>query len=255
VWGPDTPIRVPDPKMKLAGKERGVKEGRIWVYGRDDRPRAGQDPPAAAYWFSPDRKGAHPQKHLENFIGILQAEAYAGFRKLYERGLDSEPRIREAACWAHLGRDFHDIWKSTDSAIARDALEQIGKLYDIERAINGQPLERRLAARQQRSRPRVLTFRTWCEQQLARIPGKGDLAKAMRYALGRWNSFTLFLDDPRVAIDNNAAERAIGPIAIGRKSILFAGADAGGEILADAMTVIETAKLSDLNPEAYLADS
>lgn len=253
-WGPDTPIRVLDPKMKLAGRERGVKEGRVWVYVRDDRPWGGNDPPAAAYWFSPDRKGEHPQTHLENFIGILQADAYAGFRKLYERGLDGKPRIREAACWAHLRRDFHDIWKSTDSAIARDALEQIGKLYDIERAINGQPLERRLAARQQQSRPRALAFRTWCEQQQGRIPGKSDLAKAMRYALGRWPSFTLFLDDARVAIDNNAAERAIRPISIGRKNFLFAGADAGGEILADAMTVIETAKLSGLNPEAYLAD-
>jgi len=250
----DTPIRVLDPKMKLAGKERGVKEGRVWVYVRDDRSWGGKDPPAAAYWFSPDRKGEHPQKHLRNFIGILQADAYSGFRKLYERGLDGKPRIREAACWAHLRRDFHDVWKSTDSPIAWDALEQIGKLYDIERAINGQPLERRFAARQQQSRPRVQAFRTWCEQQLARIPGKGDLAKAMRYALGRWPSFTLFLDDPRVAIDNNPAERALRPISIGRKNFLFAGADAGGEILADAMTVIETAKLAGLDPEAYLAD-
>jgi transposase len=250
----DTPIRVLDPKKRLAGKERGVKEGRVWVYVRDDRPWAGQDPPAAAYWFSPDRKGEHPQKHLATFIGILQADAYAGFRKLYERGLDGEPRIREAACWAHLRRDFHDVWKSTNSPIARDALERIGKLYDIERAINGQPLERRLAMRQQESRPRVLAFRAWCEHHLARIPGKGDLARAMRYALGRWPSFTLFLDDARVAIDNNPAERAVRPVAIGRKNFLFAGADAGGEILADAMTVIETAKLSGLNPEAYLAD-
>jgi transposase len=250
----DTPIRVLDPKMKLAGKERGVKEGRVWVYVRDDRPWGGSDPPAAAYWFSPDRKGEHPQTHLKNFIGILQADAYAGFRKLYERGLDGKPRIREAACWAHLRRDFHDVWKGTNSPIARAALEQIGKLYDVERAINGQPLEHRLAMRQQESRPRVLAFRTWCEQQQGRIPGKGDLAKAIRYALGRWDSFTLFLDDARVAIDNNSAERAIRPIAVGRKNFLFAGADAGGEILADAMTVIETAKLSGLNPEAYLAD-
>ena len=198
--------------------------------------------------------GEHPQTHLRNFIGILQADAYAGFRKLYERGIDGEPRIREAACWAHLRRDFHDIWKSTNSPIARDALEQIGKLYDIERAINRQPLERRLTARQQQSRPRVLAFRAWCEQQRARIPGKSDLAKAMRYALGRWPSFTLFLDDARVAIDNNPAERALRPISIGRKNFLFAGAVAGGEILADAMTVIETAKLASLNPEAYIAD-
>lgn len=250
----DTPIRVLDPKKKLAGQERGVKEGRVWVYVRDDRPWAGSDPPAAAYWFSPDRKGEHPQTHLRNFIGILQADAYSGFRKLYERGADGKPQIREAACWAHLRRDFHDIWKSTSSPIAREALEQIGALYDVERQINGQPLERRHAVRRQESRPRTLAFRAWCEQQLTRIPGKGDLARAMRYALNRWLALTLFLEDARVAIDNNAAERAIRPISIGRKNFLFAGSDAGGEILADAMTVIETAKLSGLDPEAYLTD-
>jgi transposase len=251
----DTPIRVLDPKKRrLEGLDRGVKEGRIWVYVRDDRPWAGTDPPAAAYWFSPDRKGEHPQAHLKNFMGILQADAYAGFGKLYEPGADGEPRILEAACWAHLRRDFHDVWKATGSPIAFEALERIGKLYDIEAAINGEPLDRRHAARQKDSRPRVDAFRAWCEHQLARIPGKGDLAKAMRYALNRWNSFTLFLDDTRVAIDNNPAERAIRPIALGRKNFLFAGSDAGGEILADAMTVIETAKLAGLNPETYLAD-
>ena len=251
----DTPIRVLDPRKKrIEGLERGVKEGRVWVYVRDDRPWAGSDPPAAAYWFSPDRKGEHPQAHLKNFIGILQADAYAGFGKLYEPGADGQPRIREAACWAHLRRDFHDVWKSTGSPIAFEALERIGKLYDIEAAITGKPLDRRHAARQKDSRPRVAAFRAWCEHQLTRIPGKGDLAKAMRYALNRWNSFTLFLDDARVAIDNNVAERAIRPIALGRKNFLFAGSDAGGEILADAMTVIETAKLSGLNPESYLAD-
>lgn len=250
----DTPIRVLDPKRKLAGKERGVKEGRVWVYVRDDRPWAGNDPPAAAYFFSPDRKGEHPQRHLGNFAGILQADAYAGFQKLYARGADGVPRIREAACWAHLRRDFHDVWKSTRSPIAFAALERIGKLYDIECAINGQPLDRRHAVRQKESRPRVEAFRAWCVQQLERIAGKGELAKSMRYALNRWDAFTVFLDDARVAIDNNAAERAIRPISLGRKNFLFAGADAGGEILADAMTVIETAKLSDCNPEAYLAD-
>lgn len=248
----DTPIRVLDPKKKLAGQERGVKEGRVWVYVRDDRPWRGNDPPAVSYWFSPDRKGEHPQTHLRNFIGILQADAYSGFRKLYERGADGAPRIREAACWAHLRRDFHDIWKSTGSPIARDALEQIGKLYDVERQIIGQSREHRHAARQQESRPRILAFRAWCEQQLTCIPGKGDLARGMRYALNRWPAFTLFLEDARIAIDNNAAERAIRPISIGRKNFLFVGSDAGGEILADTMTVIETAKLSGLNPETYL---
>ena len=251
----DTPIRVLDPKKKrIEGLERGVKEGRIWVYVRDDRPWAGEDPPAAAYWFSPDRKGEHPQTHLKNFVGILQADAYAGFQKLYEPGADGQPRIREAACWAHLRRDFHDVWKATASPIAFEALERIGKLYDIEAAINGKPLDRRNAVRQKDSRPHVEAFRTWCEHQLTRVPGKGDLAKAMRYVLNRWDGFTLFLDDARVAIDNNAAERAIRPISLGRKNFLFAGSDAGGETLADAMTIIETAKLSGLNPESYLAD-
>lgn len=251
----DTPIRVLDPRKKrVEGLARGVKEGRIWVYVRDDRPWAGSDPPAAAYWFSPDHKGEHPREHLADFHGILQADAYKGYKALYAPGPDGVARVREAACWAHLRRDFHDVWKATDSPIAREALERIGALYDVEAAINGQPRDIRHAVRQKRSRPKVEAFGQWCERQLTLIPGKGDLAKAMRYALNRWASFTLFLDDGRVAIDNNAAERAIKPIVLGRKNFLFAGSDAGGEILADAMTVIETAKLSGLNPEAYLAD-
>jgi len=251
----DTPIRVLDPKKKrIEGLARGVKEGRVWVYVKDDRPWAGSDPPAAAYWFSPDHKGEHPREHLADFNGILQADAYKGFAKLYEPGPDGVARVREAACWAHLRRDFHDVWKATDSPIAREALERIGALYDIEAAINGRPRDVRHAVRQRESRPKVEAFRLWCERQLTRIPGKGDLAKAMRYALNRWASFALFVDDGRVAIDNNAAERAIKPIVLGRKNFLFAGSDAGGEVLANAMTVIETAKLSDINPEAYLTD-
>jgi transposase len=251
----DTPIKVLDPSVRATrDRTRAVKEGRIWVYVRDDRPWGGSDPPAVAYYFSPDRKGEHPQGHLAQFRGILQADAYAGFRKLYEPGEGHVPRIREAACWAHLRRDFHDIWTATGSSLARDALERIGTLYDIERDIAGQSAERRHAVRQAQSAPRVAQLLAWCEAQLARLPAKGDLAKAMRYALNRRQAFMLFLADGRVAIDNNAAERAIRPIAIGRKNFLFAGSDAGGETLADAMTIIETAKLSDLDPEAYLAD-
>ena len=252
----DTPIRVLDPKKKrVEGLVRGVKEGRIWAYVLDDRPWAGPAPPAVAYMFSPDRKGEHPRSHLAPFRGILQADAYSGFQKLYEPGPDgAPPRIVEAACWAHLRRAFHDVWKATGGAIAREALERIGELYDIERAIAGQPADIRRAVRQEKSKPIVEAFHAWCADQLRRIPGKGDLAKAMRYALKRWASFTLFLEDGRVAIDNNAAERAIKPVVLGRKNFLFAGSDAGGEILADAMTVIETAKLSGLDPEAYLAD-
>jgi transposase len=250
----DTPIKVLDPSRRGSGGARGVKEGRIWVYVRDDRPWAGGDPPGAAYWFSPNRKGEHPRNHLAGFAGILQADAYAGFKELYRPDAGGAVRIREAACWAHLRRDFHDVWTSTDSPIAKEALDKIGTLYDIEREINGRSADQRLCVRQRESRPRVQAFRTWCEAQLARIPGKSDLAKAIRYALTRWPSFTLFLDDGRVAIDNNPAERALRPIAIGRKNFLFAGSDAGGEIVADAMTLIETAKLSGLNPQAYLAD-
>ena len=250
----DTPIRVLDPSKKTNGGNRGVKEGRIWTYLRDDRPWGGADPPAVAYLFSPDRKGEHPRRHLAGFSGILQADAYSGFKALYEPGSDGAVRIREAACWAHLRRDFHDVWKATGSEIARDALDRIGALYDIERVINGQSPDRRRAARQENSAPIAEALHAWMTAQIERIPGKGDLAKAMRYALKRWPSFTLFIDNGRVGIDNNPAERAIKPVVIGRKNWMFAGSDAGGETLADAMTVIETAKLSGLDPEAYLTD-
>ncbi|WP_022727558.1 IS66 family transposase [Fodinicurvata sediminis] len=253
--GDDTPIKVLDPRRpKAAASAKAVKEGRIWTYVRDDRAWGCTDPPAVAYWFSPDRKGVHPQEHLKDFRGILQADAYAGFRKLYEPDAEGKVRVREAACWAHLRRDFHDVWKATGSKLAEEALNRIGALYDLERAISGQAPEMRYRQRQAHSRPRVEAFRTWCEAQLARISGKSGLAKAMRYALNRWPAFTLFLEDGRVAIDNNVAERAMRPIAIGRKNYLFAGSDAGGETLADAMTLIEAAKLSGHDPQAYLAN-
>jgi transposase len=252
----DTPIRVLDPMVLASqGTRRAVKEGRIWVYVRDDRPFSGGDPPAVAFFFSADRKGIHPQEHLSGFGGILQADAYSGFRALYEPDpVSGVARIRQAACWAHPRRDFHDIWKSTKSAIAAEALAQIGVLYDIERAIAGQPAETRYAVRQHKSKPKVEAFKGWCERQLAQLPGKGELAKAIRYGLNRWEAFTLFLEDGQVAIDNNPAERAIRPVALGRKNFLFVGSDAGGETLADAMNVIETAKLSGLDPEAHLRD-
>ena len=184
----------------------------------------------------------------------MQADAYTGFNKLYEKRVDGSRQFREAACWAHLRRDFHDIWTSDKSEIAREALDRIGKLYDVEREIAGQPAEARLRVRQTKSKPKVEALRQWAERQLTRIPGKGDLAKAFRYGLSRWPSFCLFLEDGRVAIDNNAAERAMRPIGIGRKNWLFAGADTGAETLARAMTLVETAKLNGLDPQAYLAD-
>ena len=250
----DTPVRVLDSSRRQGRIGKGVKEGRIWVYVRDDRPWAGAAPPGAVYYFSADRKGEHPRGHLANMKGILQADAYGGFQELYKPDIHGKARIREAACWAHLRRQFHDVLTATQSEFAKEAVERIGALYDIEARINGCSAEERLAIRKSHSRPRVEAFKGFAEEALPQISGKSDLAKAFRYALRRWQSFTVFLDDGRVAIDNNAAERALRPVAIGRKNWLFAGNDAGGETLAKAMTIIETAKLNGLDPQAYLAD-
>lgn len=184
----------------------------------------------------------------------MQADAHSGFRDQYKLGLDGTARFREAACRAHLRRDFHDVWKSTQADIAREALDRTGTLYDIKAQVSGRPATERHAVRQAHSRPKVEAFKLWAEDNLCHISGKGDLAAAFRYALNRWSSFCLFLDDGRVAIDNNPAERAMRPIGIGRKNWLFAGNDAGDETLAKAMTLIESAKLSGLTPQAYLAD-
>ncbi|WEJ11742.1 IS66 family transposase (plasmid) [Sinorhizobium sp. M103] len=250
----DTPIRVLDRSLRDKGLGKGVKKGRIWAYVRDQRPWAGVAPPGAVYYFAPDWKEEHVHRHLKQTSGILQADGYKGYGKLYDPGGDGTSRFREAACWAHWRRDFHDIWTSNKSEIAREALDRIGALYDIEREIAGQPADIRLAARQKHSKAKVEALRVWAEAQLTRIPGKGDLARAFRYGLSRWPSFCLFLEDGRVAIDNNAAERALRPVGIGRKNWLFAGADAGAETLARAMTIIETAKMNGLDPQTYLAD-
>ena len=254
----DTPIRVLD--RSLRSKEpggtvgKGVKQGRIWGYVLDQRPWAGPAPPAVSYKFAVNWKEEHVRQHLQATSGILQADAYKGYAKLYAAAANGSVRFREAACWAHLRRDFHDLWVSARSPVAREALDRIGALYDIESRIAGQSVDTRLAARQSHSKPKVEAFRAWAEQQLARIPAKGDLANAFRYALTRWPSFCLFLDDGRVAIDNNAAERALRPIGIGRRNWLFAGSDTGAETLARAMTIIETAKMNGLDPQAYLTD-
>ncbi len=250
----DTPIRVLNRSSRNRALGKAVKQGRVWAYVRDQRPWSGAAPPGVVYAFSPNRKGEHPRRHLARSSGILQADAYAGFRDLYARRADGAQQFREAACWAHLRRAFHDVWTANKSTIAREALDRIGALYDIERKIAGQPADMRLAARQKYSAGKGAAFRAWAEEQLTRVPGKSDLAKAFRYALNRWPAFTLFLEDGRVAMDNNAAERAMRPIGVGRKNWLFAGADTGGETLARAMTLIETAKMNGLDPQAYLAD-
>ena len=189
----DTPIRVLDRSLRDRGLGKGVKKGRIWTYVRDQRPWAGAAPPGAVYRFAPDWKEEHVREHLQRAKGVLQADGYKGYAKLYDPGPDGAVQLREAACWAHLRRDFHDVWTATGSRIAREALDRIGALYDIERSITGQPADVRRAVRQERSKPKVDAFRAWAEQQLTRIPGKGDLARAFRYGLSRWPAFYLFL--------------------------------------------------------------
>ena len=250
----DTPIRVLAPERRAKGIGKGVMQGRIWGYVCDQRPWAGTAPPGVLYRYAPNWKAEHVLAHLGSASGILQADAYKGYAKLYEPVADGEPRFREAACFAHWRRDFHDIWTSQKSEIAHEALERIGQLYDIEREIAGKPADIRQAIRQELSRPKLEALHSWAEQQLIRISTKGDLAKAFRYALGRWHAFSLFIDDGRVAIDNNAAERAVRPICLGKKNWLFAGSETGAETLARAMTLIESAKMNGLDPQAYITD-
>jgi transposase len=210
----DTPIRVLDRSMGDKGLGKGVKQGRIWAYVRDQRPRAGASPPGAVYRFAANWKEEHVLSYLADARGILQADGYKGYAKLYLPDAGGMRRLRQAACWAHLRRDFHDFWASSKSEIAREALDRIGKFYDIERDINRQSAEVRHETRQKLTQPKVTAFFAWSEQKLLRIPGKSDLAKAFRYGLARQEAFSLFLSDGRVAIDNNPAERALRPIGI-----------------------------------------
>lgn len=237
----DTPVPVLEPGR---GK---TKTGRLWTYVRDDRPSAGTDPPAVLFRYSPDRRGERPREHLKDFIGILQADAYAGFGHLYEGG-----RILEAACWAHARRGFYDIHQANQSPIAAEALDRIGALYAIEKDIRGRLPNERAAARQARAGPLLESMREWLRHTLSRVSKKSELAKAISYVLTRWTALTRYTTDGRIEIDNNAAERALRAVALGRKNYLFCGSDAGGERAAAIYSLIGTAKLNDLNPQAYL---
>jgi transposase len=244
--GDDTPVPVLEPGR---GK---TKTGRLWTYARDGRPYADETPPAVCYLYSPDRKADHPRAHLKAFRGILHADGYAGFKELYEAKRPGEtPAIQEAACMAHVRRKFFDLTTSP-APIAEEALRRIGEFYDIEKTIRGSPPERRLAVRQELTRPRFDSLRKWLDETLFELPRKSGTAEAIRYALARWQVLGRFVDDGTVEIDNNAAERSIRPIAIGRKNWLFAGSDKGGERAASILSLIETAKLNRIDPEAYL---
>jgi transposase len=237
----DVPVPVLAPGL---GK---TKTGRLWTYVRDDRPAGDPTPPAVWFAYSPDRKGEHPKEHLKNFRGTLQADGYAGFEQIYEAG-----QIQEAACWAHVRRKFYDIEVAHKSTVAREALERIAALYGIEKEIRGQAPEERLAARNEWSRPLLESLKQWLEEILGRLSKKSDTAMAVRYALGRWEALLRYCDDGRLEIDNNAAERSLRAVALGRKNYLFAGSDRGGESAAALYSLIGTAKLNGIDPEAYL---
>jgi transposase len=241
--GDDTPVPI------LAPGTGKTKTGRLWAYVRDERPWGGASAPAAVFFASADRKGERPLAHLAAFRGVLQADGYAGFNGLYEGG-----RIVEAACWAHTRRKFFDVHAATGSTVAQEALERIGALYEIERAIHGKPPDERRRQRQARSRHLTRALKTWAEAILPQLSGRSELAGAFRYMLARWAALNRAFDDGRLALDNNPAERALRGVAVGRKNYLFAGSDRGAERAAALYSLIESAKLSELDPEAYLRD-
>ena len=238
--GDDTPVPV------LCPGRGTTKQGRLWTYVRDDRPAASTEPPAVLFRYSPDRKGERPKAHLAPFTGVLQADAYAGFDRLYGE------RIQEAACWAHVRRKFYDIHVAHASPIAAEALDRIGRLYGIEAEIRGRPPNERAAVRQARAGPELDSLHAWLHTIVAKLSKKSELALAIRYALSRWTALTRYRDDGRLEIDNNAAERALRAVALGRKNWLFAGSDEGGERAAAIYSLLGTAKLNELDPEAYL---
>ncbi len=248
----DTPVPVLAPG---AGK---TKTGRLWVYLRDERPHCGIAPPAVLYRYTADRKGEHCRKELAGFTGALHADGYSGFDKLYAIAdahlMQGPPRVAEVACWSHVRRGFFDEWASHKSAVAKEALDRIGALFDIERPIKGHPPDIRRAVRQRTARPKIDELAVWLDAQLLKIPGKSDLAGAIRYARSRWTELTRYLDDGRLEISNNAAENQIRPLKLGAKNWLFAGSDSGGRRAALFYTLVRTAVLNGLEPEAYLRD-
>ena len=237
----DTPVPV------LAPGNGKTKTGRLWTYVRDDRPAASPVPPAVWFAYTPDRKGEHPQTHLKKFAGTLQADAYAGFNALYQTG-----RIQEAACWAHARRKFYDLHVARPSTLTAEALRRIGELYGIETTIRGKPPDERRRIRQQQAKPLLADFEAWLKATLVRLSAKSDTTAAILYALNRWAALTRYGDDGTLEIDNSAAERALRGVAIGRRNYLFAGADSGGERAAAIYTLVGTAKLNGIDPEAYL---
>jgi hypothetical protein len=245
VHADDTPVPV------LCPGRGTTRQGRLWTYVRDDRPAGSEAPPAVWFAYSPDRKGEHPRRHLRNFHGILQADGYAGFEKLYNDADPNHP-VQEAACWAHVRRKFHDIYLATQSPVAHEALTRIGELYGIEEQIRNQPSELRQQIRQARAGPVLEGLYRWFKSTLTQLSAKSELSGAIRYAMSRWKALTRYRDDGNIEIDNNAAERSLRAVALGRKNYLFAGSNAGGERAAAIYSLLGSAKLNGIDPQAYL---
>jgi len=254
VHGDETPVPV------LAKHQ--CRKGRLWTYVRDDKPFAGPAPPAAVFFYSRDRTAEHPERHLGAYSGILQADAYAGFNRLYAADRHPGP-VTEASCWAHGRRKFFELADVATKArgalsvlapLAVEAVKRIDAIFDIEREISGRSIAERLAVRRERVAPLVADLETWMKAQRGKLSRHSDVGKAMDYMLKRWDTFTRFLHDGRICLTNNAAERALRGIALGRKSWLFAGSDRGGERAAVMYTLIQTARLNDVDPQAWLAD-
>jgi transposase len=246
LFADDTTLPVLDP-----GRGR-TKTGRLWCYAVDDRPWCGTSHPAAAYVYSEDRKGLHPAAHLASFDGVLQVDGYAGFKRL--AGDRADNSVQLAFCWAHMRRAFFQFHASTKSPLAVELLTRVAALYAIEAEIRGHSADHRRQVRQQRSRPIVEALHDWLHDQVKRVSGTSELAKAMRYAIRHWAGLVAFLDDGRIEMDTNVVERAIRPIPLTRKNALFAGSDGGARHWAIAMTLIQTAKLNGIEPMAWLTD-
>lgn len=226
-----------------------TKTGQLFAYARDDRPWGGQDPPGVAYLYAPDRKAEQPMRHLAGFVGVLQVDGYAGYKVLAERSA-----VSLAFCWSHVRRKFYELAQGGPAPIATETLQRIAELYQIESEIRGRSAEERRAVRQARSRAIIEVLEPWLKEKLALVSQKSKLAEAIRYALSRWTGLARYLDDGRIEIDNNAVERSIRPIALSRKNALFAGSDGGAEHWATIASLVETAKLNGVDPQAYLAD-
>jgi transposase len=247
IHGDDTTVPVLTPGL---GR---TKTGRLWVYVRDDRPFCGGAAPAAVYFYSPDRGGAHPVAHMASFTGFLQADGYAGYEALYDRARSKPGPIVEVACWAHCRRKIFDVWEATKSPVAKQALDRIAAVYVIEDKARFAPAAERVEHRKETA-PLLEAFFAWATATGARLSAKSALAEAFRYILKRREALMRFVTDGRLEADNNIAENAMRKIALGRRNYLFAGSDSGGERAASIYTLVGTARLNGLNPEAYLKD-